>query len=190
MKLLVATRNKDKFDIVNRMIHSIDSTIELVPLFEVEIQGDVAEEGTMEERATQKAEFFFNALQNSNNNDFDGVLGIDDGFQIEDQEPSPNSKELTDDLLEGKYPEGTNVIVVRAYALATEQGTRSGLSRVPFTFIGNKNRVTRTEGSYPLTKVLAPRGSTTPISEWTNEDSTKFTLGHSREILTDLLLKK
>lgn len=190
MKLLVATRNKDKFNLVKLLLESIVPHINLVPLFDVDISDNMIEDGSIEERAVQKAKFFFSKLQNLKDGDqFEGVLGIDDGIQIGDQAPSPNSKELTESILGEKYPKGTSIGIVRAFALITKEGAlRSTQSVIPFVFLGNENGVTRSEGQYPLSKVLAPFGMTVPFSQLSDEESNKFMLEYSKEGLTEILV--
>lgn len=190
MRFLVATRNKDKFNVVKLLIESLDLHITLVPLFAINIFDDIVEEGSIEERAVQKAKFFFGKLQELENAEqFDGVLGTDDGIQIGDQLPSPNSKELTDSILEEKYPKGTSIGIVRAFAVITKSGLmRSTQSVIPFVFLGNENGITRTDGQYPLSKVLAPLGMTVPFSQLNDEESNKFMLEYSKKELTEILV--
>ena len=47
---------------------------------------------------------------------------------------------------------------------------------------------TRTEGKYPLSKVLAPIGTTVPFSELSDEESNKFMLEYSKKELTEIFV--
>lgn len=185
MKILIATRNRSKFTVTSELLRAMLLDTTFVPLYESALEGDVDEQGSIENRAKQKAEFFIQNL--SAEEDFNAVLGIDDGFQVGDDEPTPNSKEITDDILAGKWPVGTPVLVLRAHALARKDGTcRVVTIKLPCVFMGNPDGVVREEGIYPLEKVLAPEGMQLPWSQMPKEPLAKFMLDHSRETLATL----
>lgn len=152
MKILVATRNADKFKIVKDLVEFIVPDAQVVSLSEAQVPGDVVEVGTIEQRAVQKAEYFAGRVEHSARPDeFDCILAVDDGLQVGNSTPTPNSKELTDRILATEWPVGTPIAVVRAFALIrTGELTRVETTFVPFEFIGNPSSVRRSEGMYPL----------------------------------------
>jgi|CXWL01.1.fsa_nt_gi hypothetical protein len=188
MKILVATRNQDKFDIVCRMVSEVIPDAHLVSLQDGKVTGDVVEVGSIAERAVQKARYFLERLGWLNRvDDFDAVMAMDDGLSINSGDPTPNSKELTDRILLSEWPIGTAVTVVRAFALIKRsERERIEITTVPFEFLGNPNGVSRETGKYPLSKVLAPVGTKIAVSEWSMEDENAFNLSHSSEALQRL----
>jgi|GEM_PF-3009065 len=184
MKILVATRNNDKFEIVKRLVQSAIKDSILVNLASTEIEGDVVEVGTIRERAIQKAKYFHEKCSElATHDEFAGVLAVDDGLAINGAEASPNSKELTDQILSGAWKPGTMIDVVRAFALIIgDEVPRAAETHVPFEFIGNPNEIKREDGRYPLSKVFAIPGDKVPVSELSPEAEdayySKFTNEH------------
>ena len=133
MKVLVATRNKDKFEIVKRMVEAIIPDALLISVADVDISGDVVEVGTISERAVQKAQYFLERLEWSKcADDFDAVLAVDDGLRIADGDATPNSKELTDRILKEEWSPGEEIDVVRSFALIKRgERPRVELTSVP-----------------------------------------------------------
>lgn len=188
MKILIATTNEDKCRIVRAMVEHLIPDAHLVSLKEATVDGDVVEVGTMAERALQKARYFQERLDwLGRESEFEGVLGIDDGLSIDAGEALPNSKELTDEILQEKWPVGTPVDVVRAFALILRgEKPRVETTKVPFVFRGNPNKLKREPGQYPLSRVLAPAGMDVPVIELDGEQENSFNLIHTGEALTRL----
>lgn len=181
MKILVATRNRDKFEIVKRLVQNAIKDSVLVSLASTDIDGDVVEVGTIRERAIQKAKFFHQRCRDLGVQDeFAGTLAVDDGLAIDGADASPNSKELTDKILDSAWEVGTTINVVRAYALIIgDEVPRAVETHVPFEFLGNADGVKREDGQYPLSKVLGIPGGKHPMSELSPEQEdghySKFT---------------
>ena len=189
MNLLVATRNKDKYDIVRRMVEAIIPDAHTVSLDEADVSGDVVEVGSIAQRAAQKALYFLERLQLADRvGEFDGILAVDDGLSIGGDEATPNSKELTDRILRSEWPIGTSIAVIRAFSLVKRgEQARIEITTVPFSFIGNNSGIIRESGKYPLSQVLAPQGSMSPVSQMSKEEEDAFNLAHSSEALSRLL---
>jgi hypothetical protein len=118
MKVLVATRNRDKFEVVRQMVEQVISDATLISLSQANVSGDVLEVGTVPQRARQKAEYFVERLGRSERTDeFDAVLAVDDGIRIAEGDVTPHSQEITDRILNGDWPPGTVITVVRAFGL-------------------------------------------------------------------------
>lgn len=187
MQILLATRNKDKFIIVKSMIESIVPDSYLISIDDANLKGDVVEVGTIQDRARQKARYFIDKLEEAGREDFDAVLGIDDGLSIGGNQASPNSKELTDKILRGEWPVGTSVDIVRAYALIRRgEQPRIEVTRVPFVFSGNVQGQSRREGSYPLSGVVSIPGDARTVSELPKAEEDAYNLTHSAPALEHL----
>lgn len=188
MKVLVATRNKDKFEIVKRMVEAIVPDAHLVSVADVNVSGDVVEVGTISERAVQKAQYFLERLEWSDcADDFDAVLAVDDGLRIANGEATPNSKELTDRILQEEWPPGQSIEVVRSFALIKRgERPRVEITSVPFVFLGNPLSIEREKGKYPLSSVLAPQGKDVPVIELSQHEEDEFNLSHTSEALLRL----
>lgn len=189
MRLLIATRNRDKYEIVRRMVEAVSSDAHSVFLGDTSIEGDVVEAGTIAERATQKAAYFMARLEwSAAPDEFDAVLAIDDGLSVDGSEATPNSKELTDRILGAEWTPGTAMAVVRAYALIKRgEVPRVEVTTLPFRFLGNPAQVERKPGEYPLSRVLAPEGNNTAVSDMARQDEDRFNLEHSASALVRLL---
>ncbi len=138
MNILFGTNNKDKFRIVSSVLKKVAPEIFLHNLNDAGLSGEVEEVGTIDDRSKQKAEFYLKQLLSKDDSGYSAVLGVDDGFAVDDGEPSPDSKEITDRVLSGIYEPGTSFDVCRSYALIDMQGrviTRS--TRTPFTVLEN-----------------------------------------------------
>lgn len=188
MEILVATRNVDKYHIVRRMIEAAVPDAFLASLEDAQVPGDVVEVGTIQERAVQKAVYFSSQLELLGRDDeFEAVLAVDDGMSIDGQEASPNSKELTDEILGGRWPVGTSVAIVRALALVKRgERPRVETTTVPFTFSGNDANTRRESGRYPLSEVLTPEGEARPVCHLSQEEEDRFNLRHSAEAIEAL----
>ncbi len=188
MRILVATRNRDKFNIVKRLVEATVPDAHLVFLGDTPISGDVVEAGSIHERARQKAVYFWGRLEWSTiADDFDSVLAVDDGLSVGGAEATPHSKEMTERILSEAWPTGTKVDVVRAFCLIRRgEVPRVELTAIPFVFVGNPHGVQREDGTYPLSQVLSPEGMAQPVSQLTNDEEDAFYLRHSREPLVAL----
>lgn len=188
MQILIATRNRDKYLIVRRLLEASIPDAFLASLEEGRVDGDVVEVGSIQERAVQKATYFAGRLeQDGRADEYDAVLAIDDGLSVEGAEATPNSKELTDRILGGEWAVGTPIAVVRAYALI-KRGERARVATtiVPFTFLGNPTGTRRQPGRYPLSEVLAPAGDDRTVSQLSQAEEDKFNLTHSAGALANL----
>jgi hypothetical protein len=158
---------------------------------DMNIDYDVEEVGTITQRAVQKAEIYWKYLiKNNLDKNFVAVIGIDDGIGLsKNDEGDPNSKELTDKILSGKFIEqGKNVWIKRAFAIYNDNlKSNFCVTSIPLTFLGNHVDAIREEGKYPLSKVLAPINSTKTMSELPFTVAIDYTFKYSEEKLTLLL---
>lgn len=79
--ILLATQNEAKIKLLSKLITYVCGEFQFVNLKELGIEADVLESGTIEERARQKANFYFQKTAEIGHG-FDYVLGSDDGIEI------------------------------------------------------------------------------------------------------------
>lgn len=188
MHYLIATHNKDKAEITKRLISILHPDVEVDSLASVGIAGEVAETGSITERATAKAIYFAKEAKRVGLS-YDFVIGIDDGFALPEYDiDTAESYEVTDAILGDKYPIGTIVINRRAYARVDSAGSvNTVITETPFYYLGNIDNVVRQEGVYPLSQVLAPEGDTVSVAEKSDEEIFSFYLEYAKEPLSSLL---
>ena len=63
-KILIATRNKDKFQIVTKILESIDNNYQYSSLYDIDNLYEIEEEkGSVEERAYTKAKNLYSSIK-------------------------------------------------------------------------------------------------------------------------------
>jgi len=187
-KILIATKNLDKYNITNQLIERVaPRKFTFSNLIDLGIEHEIEENGSIKERAEQKALVYFNYLKDNNLlNDIFAVVGIDDGFDLsESGQGDPNSKEITDAILSGEYlKENERIWMKRAFAIYnSEAGMNSCLTSVPFVFLGNKNNITREDGKYPLRNVLGSVDLNKTMIDMTHDEAMDYYFKHSERDL-------
>ena len=183
MKILIATQNVDKFNIISKMIKSsINSDIEIKSLNDIEPIKEEIEEGTNLERAKKKAE---NAKKYVKE-DFDAIIGIDDGVIIKDQEYAAVKDHLKDIISGDKIKIGEKIYITRAYYMITKENEISScLNKIPY-YLRKKLKNYENIG-YPLNKVLSTIDNETVLSERDKDELNEYFIKHSIEDIRDLL---
>jgi len=190
MRILVATTNADKLDLITRMFVSIyGDALQMFSLPHAKLEGEVVENGTIGDRAIAKADYFSNELARQQRQaEFDAVLGSDDGIGIGGGRVSPQSQEIVQRILDGEWPIGTSVSVMRAFALCPPWTSASvSTSELPFTIVRRGRDIVLRKGEYPLSMVLAPQGHDVPFSELNRTQQDRFNLAHSETAIVTLL---
>ena len=114
MKILIATKNNSKFEIISRMLYSrLGNNILIKSLNDYDYFVDKDEIGTNIERAKAKAK---NAEEQIKE-DFDYILGIDDGIIIDGKEYVTVKDHLYDIVVGDKIKIGSIIYITRAYFL-------------------------------------------------------------------------
>lgn len=153
-KILVATRNKDKFKLISRLMTEVFNGYEFESLRDVigEIV-DKQEIGDVTNRAQEKAQ---NVFDNLRSNVYEYVVGIDDAIKIKGK-VIENVKDYINDILFHNYLEsGEIVYIVRAFSFIDLNGKEmSVLTEIPFSYHPLKHNLKIEENSYPLSHVLA-----------------------------------
>ena len=183
MKILIATQNVDKFNIISKMIKSsINSDIEIKSLNDIEPIKEEIEEGTNLERAKKKAE---NAKKYVKE-DFDAIIGIDDGVIIKDQEYAAVKDHLKDIISGDKIKIGEIIYITRAYYMITKENEISScLNKIPY-YLRKKLKKYENIG-YPLNKVISTIDNETVLSERDKDELNEYFIKHSIEDIRDLL---
>lgn len=157
--ILVATYNMDKYRIVTALISKVFcDKFWFKSISDVGIKLEVIEEGSIIQRAEQKAIDVWKNMNRTERKEYYATIGIDDGFSLKkDDEGDPNSKLLTDKILSGDFIKKNRTIwLKRGIALNNDQELYSVLTTIPFVFLGNPNNIKRQEGTYSLMQVLRP----------------------------------
>ena len=183
MKILIATQNVDKFNIISKMIKSsINSDIEIKSLNDIEPIKEEIEAGTNLERAKKKAE---NAKKYVKE-EFDAIIGIDDGVIIKDQEYAAVKDHLKDIISGDKIKIGEKIYITRAYYMITKENEISScLNKIPY-YLRKKLKNYENIG-YPLNKVISTIDNETVLSERDKDELNEYFIKHSIEDIRDLL---
>ena len=183
MKILIATQNVDKFNIISKMIKSsINSDIEIKSLNDIEPIKEEIEAGTNLERAKKKAE---NAKKYVKE-EFDAIIGIDDGVIIKDQEYAAVKDHLKDIISGDKIKIGEKIYITRAYYMITKENEISScLNKIPY-YLRKKLKNYENIG-YPLNKVISTIDNETVLSERDKDELNEYFIKNSIEDIRDLL---
>lgn len=184
-KILIATRNKDKFKIVSKLLTSIFKDYEyynLNDLYEEII--DKKESGDVINRSYEKAK---NAYDSIKNNDFKYIVGIDDGIKIRD-EILENVKELIKPIINDEYLNNDEVVyIVRAYTFFSNTGDYYKiLTEIPFKYKKITYNLEIETNSYSLSHVLRILDSDKTVIEQDFDESNNYYLKYSEKKFKDV----
>lgn len=179
-KILIATRNEDKFKIVKKMLEDISNNkFQFVNLRDLKINKDTEEIGDILERAEQKARLLINDVEQ----DITGIIGIDDGIKIKGN-TTPETKKEADKILSGNYLELDEVVcIVRGLFMINTKTNEyeSCLNEIPFKYIEDKTQIKRVEGAYPLSYVLGRLEKNKAIAYDTEDESHRYYMDYSKK---------
>lgn len=179
MKILIATKNNSKFEIISKMLYAIlGNNILVKNLNDYKYFVDKDEIGTNIERAKAKAK---NALEQVKE-DFDFILGIDDGIIINDIEYVTVKDHLYDLVVGDKIKIGSIIYITRAYFLISNKKKESSCyNKIPY-IIRKKLDDFEIEG-YPLNRVISTIDNDTVLIERSNDELNDYFLKYSRDDL-------
>lgn len=186
-KILIATTNKDKYRIVTYLLNRAGFSNDLYAyqsLDDINYDGpDKKEQGSIEKRAEDKARAVKEYFDSKNENDFDFIIGIDDGIFIKG-ELQENIKDYIKKILYESYlSDGEPYAFYRAYCLISKQGSiLRAETQIPYTY-KYKDGAELKEKSYPLSQVSVPIGYDVAITELTREETNEYTWKYSKEKL-------
>ena len=175
MKILIATKNNSKFEIISRMLYSIlGNNILIKNLNDYDYFVDKDEIGTNIERSKAKAK---NAKEQIKE-DFDYILGIDDGIIIADKEYVTVKDHLYDIVVGDKVKIGSTIYITRAYFLISND-KKEVLCYNKIPYIVRKKLDTVEMGGYPLNSVISTIDNETVLTERSTEELNDYFLKYS-----------
>ena len=180
-KILIATRNKDKYKIVSKLLSAKTfKNFKFISLNEIkEDIIDKKEVGDIKNRSYEKAVNVYKSLKN---NIYDYIVGIDDGIEIRGN-IIENVKEYIKAILDNKYlKENEKVYIVRAYTFINKKGKfKIIVTKIPFKYKKLEKQIKIEENSYPLSHVLTPIDSNQRIIDLDEYDTNKYYLNYSED---------
>ena len=185
-KILIATKNKDKFEIVKMILNSIDSTnYDFYNLYDFEyLCKDEKENGNVVERAYNKAKQIYSNIEE---NTFKYIIGIDDGIKMKGQ-MIENVKDYIKDIIDDRYlSEGEVVEIVRAYCFMKQNGEyTTAVTKIPFKYKKINKKLELKENTYPLSNVLVPLTLEKTVSEMDKEENNIYYLKYSKNQIEEV----
>ena len=186
-KILIATKNKDKFDIINRILNKIDGVnYKCYSLYDINnFNKDDKESGDIKERAYKKA----NQIHISNKKEkFKYIVGIDDGIKIKGV-LTEDIKKYIKDIIEDKYlKEGEQIEIVRAYCFMREDGSYETIvTEIPFKYKRIDSEIEIKENTYPLSNVLMPVDCNEVVAKMSKEENNNYYLKYSEKKIKEVL---
>lgn len=121
-------------------------------------------------------------------NDFQYIIGIDDGIKMKGK-LRENVKDYIQAILDDKYlAEGEQVDIVRAYCFIEKNGTSNTvITEIPFRYKKINRKIELKEHSYPLSNVLMPFDSNKTVAEMDKEENNQYYLKYSEKKIKEVL---
>lgn len=185
-KILIATRNDDKYKIISELLKTTifeDKDFYYLKNINEQIE-DKKEKGDIINRSYEKAK---NIFQNIKRNDFQFIVGVDDGIKIKDK-IIENVKDYINSIINGELlKENEIVYIVRAYTFIDKNGKeKSIVTEIPFQYKRQTKEISIEKDTYPLSNVLSPLDSCKVVSEQSFEESNNYYIFYSKKILEEV----
>ena len=177
-KILIATRNKDKFRIASKLLSEIFKNYEFESLKDLEIEiRDKEEAGDIINRAEEKA---LNVYEQLTVNNYSYIVGIDDNIKMKGK-IILDIREYINDIMFNDYLKTDEIVhILRAYSFINRKGEKKSiLTEIPFSYQPLKYEFNMEENSYPLSHVLAPLNDNIAVINMHENDSNSYYLEHS-----------
>lgn len=178
-KILIATRNNDKFRIVSKLLSTKNfKDFDFYSLNDIEENIiNKKETGDIINRSLQKA---LNA-HDSIKTHYDYIIGVDDGIKIKGK-IIENVKDYINLIIDDKYlQQNEEVFIVRAYTFVNKNGIyKSIITEIPFRYKRLKEKFEVLENSYPLSYVLSPVDSSKSVIQLSDDESNNYYLKFSQ----------
>lgn len=195
-KILIATTNQSKFKIVSELLKSSGfNDCDFFCLKDIDLKiEDKPEQGDILNRAKQKALDVYNNLSDKNIFDeFDIVLGVDDGIEIKSR-IEPNVKKILPDIFENKVLQDNEIVnICRAFYFLNSDLKHYGVvTKIPFMYKTSQKDLEKCwkESSYPLSYVLYTLNSNKTVSELDEKSSHEYYLSYCKEQLNNIKWEK
>lgn len=185
-QILIATRNKDKFKIVSKLLKTNlfpDAEFYNISDINKEIIDEV-EVGDINNRSKNKAVNVFNQLDENN---YDFIIGVDDGIKMKGN-LIPNVKDYIKDILDDKYlSAGEIVYIVRSYTFINKENKiKTVTTEIPFEYSKLDHEYSLEKNSYPLSHVLKPLNLDVPVYKLTDDESNNYYSLYSKESYNEI----
>jgi len=185
-KILLATRNKDKFRIISKLLKT-DNFKDYDYLCLDDINDEIIdkkEEGDVINRSYQKA---LNVYSNLKNNSYDFIIGIDDGIMMKGK-MIENIKNYIKSIIDNEYlEENEKIFIVRAYTFFDKNGKyKSIVTEIPFKYIPLKEKFEIKENSYPLSRVMAPLNGNKAVFALNEDETNQYYLNYSKSAFDEV----
>lgn len=179
MKILIATKNNSKFEIISNMFYKIlDKDIIIKNLNNYKSFREIDEVGSNIERAIAKAR---NAKKQVKEK-FDLIIGIDDGIIIDNKEYVAVKDRLYDIVVGDNIKIGSIIYITRAYALiSSDENETVCYNKIPY-ILRKKLDSINMEG-YPLNSVISTIDNEKVLTECTKDELNDYFLKYSRDDL-------
>lgn len=183
-KVLIATTNNDKFEIVSELFKRTifsENEYEILKLTKDMNVPDEKERGNNIERARTKALNAYSYLKEYN---FDFIVGLDDAIVIKGK-TEPNIKEYLNKIIYENYLEdGEEYAFNRAYCIVDKDKNIFETNiDIPYQYRKLDHDINLREFGYPLSLVSCPVGSNIPLTELTFEEDIEYYLKYSKDAL-------
>ena len=185
-KILIATRNDDKYKIISELLKTTifeDKDFYYLKNINEQIE-DKEEKGDIINRSYEKAK---NVFENIKSNDFQFIVGVDDGIKIKDK-IIENVKDYINSIINGDLLKENEVVyIVRAYTFIEKNGKdKSIFTEIPFQYRKQTKEILIKKDSYPLSNVLSPLDSNKVVSEQSFEKSNDYYASYSKKQLEEV----
>ncbi len=188
-KILIATTNIDKYNVVTYLLKKAGLDDYLYQsLNDINYDGpDKKEQGSIEERAENKARVVKEYLDENNNNVYEFIIGIDDGIFIKGALEENIKDYIKRILYENYLADGEEYAFYRAYCLINKSGDIFKTeTKIPYTY-KFKSGAEFKEKAYPLSQVSVPYGYDVAVAELSSEDGNEYAWKYSKDKLNDLV---
>ena len=189
-KVLIATTNRDKFNVVSTIFKNTifpENEFEIVrPSSEVKLP-EITEEGSNIQRARTKA---LNAYEYLKDYNYDFIVGLDDALFIKGR-IEPNIKEhLTKILYHNYLEDGEQFAFNRAYCIIDKAKNLYEVSLdIPAIYHPLNEYFVIEDHTYPLSNVAYPIGYDKPLVELSEQEAIDYYLKYVKEGLMNLNIK-
>lgn len=188
-EILIATTNKDKFRIVTYLLKKAGlDNYEYKSLEDINYDGpDKKEQGTIVARAENKARVVKDYLDINNSNNFEFIIGIDDGIFIKGA-LQENIKDYVRKILYESYLDNSEEFAFyRAYCLITNSNrVIKTETKIPYTY-KFKDGAELKANSYPLSQVSVPLGYEVALTDLSNNEEDEYAWKYSKEKLLEFI---
>lgn len=187
-KILIATRNKDKYSIVKNLLKKAGLTekgYQILSLDDINYKGtDKKEIGTIVNRAVAKAKDVIETLESES---YDYVIGIDDGICLKGKLIENVKEYLNKILYENYLSENEKIEFPRAYCLMNWKGEIfNTVIEIPYIYKSKENANIKAL-SYPLSQIAVPIGFNKPIAEMSEKESLEYYWKYSEKKIKELI---